>query len=45
MIAVQYSKTSDGKVLLMGEKLDEPGVMVVKKFNTFNEAVEYADNN
>lgn len=45
MVAVQYSKTSDGKILLMGETLDAPGVMVVKTFNTFDEAVEYADNN
>ncbi len=45
MVAVQYSRTSDGKVLLMGENLDTPGVVLVKTFDTFNEAVEYADNN
>ena len=45
MTSVQYSKTSDGKILLMGETLETPGVMVVKTFDTFNEALEYADNN
>ena len=45
MTSVQYSQTSDGKILLMGETLENPGVIVAKTFDTFNEAVEYADNN
>lgn len=45
MKKVQYSKTSDDKILLMGEELDAPGIMLVKIFNTFDEALEYADNN
>lgn len=45
MVSVQYSKTSDGKVLLMGETLDAPGVMVAKTFDTLDQAIEYADNN
>ena len=45
MTSVQYSKTSDGKILLMGEKTDALGVIVVKTFNTFDEAIEYANNN
>lgn len=45
MTAVQYSKTSDGKILLMGETTDAPGVMVVKTFGTIAQAIEYADNN
>ena len=45
MVAVQYSRTSDGKILLMCETLDNPGVIVAKTFDTFNEALEYADNN
>ena len=45
MTSVQYSRTSDGKIILMGETLDAPGVMVVKSFDTLDEAIEYADNN
>lgn len=45
MVAVQYSKTSDGSILLMGETLDNPGVVISKKFNTLDLAIEYADNN
>lgn len=45
MIAVQYSKLSTGKILLMGEYADEPGVLISKQFNTFDEAVAYADAN
>ena len=45
MIAVQYSKTSSGKIVLMGEKLDAPGVMIVKTFDTLDQAIDYADNN
>lgn len=44
MISVQYSKTSEGKVVLMGETLDNPGIVISKTFNSFDEAVEYADN-
>lgn len=45
MLAVQYSRISDGKILLMGGTLENPGVVVAKTFDTFDEAVEYADNN
>ena len=45
MTSVQYSKTSDGKIILMGETSDGPGVMVVKTFDTLDQAIEYADNN
>ena len=45
MTSVQYSKTSDGKIILMGETADAPGVMVVKTFDTLDQAIEYADNN
>lgn len=44
MIAVNYTKLSNGKILLQGENKDTLEI-IVKEFDTFDEAVEYADNN
>ena len=45
-IRVGYQfKTSDGKIVLMGEKLDAPGAIIVKMFDTLDDAINYADNN
>lgn len=38
---VNYTAISDGTVLLQGEAV---GKLVVKKFNTLDEATAYADN-
>jgi len=43
MTNVNFTSISDGTILLQGEDKDS-GVIIVKQFATFDEAIEYADN-